>query len=468
MSAEYHWSGVINFLKGQQDSQHQTEWATERTRLVKQLETKQQQLKETQTLHQELTDRVRKLESALRQERFKFAQTVGGHHRVNSDELSSIIHKQKEQPHQRRSQRPRLSEVLEPEPRSSNYAGAEEEEMHQATKWHPATTLRSHMDGVRVLHFLSRRLTLVSGSEDFTVKAWDLENADGREDIEPYLTLRGHTAPVLCLTGAHEFGLGQVCESIIYSGDAQGVVKVWDIEDPEDVELYEPSRRHCFHSWNAHEDAIWTLVHHSIDSCILSLGADHSVKVWKTKTQEEYKHASWRRTAEHPIFSTIETDTPTVCCWVHTHPPSFAVGYSVPHLRLHNRDTGQTSVLHFSGSENAYVNCIASSLLSPILISGHEDRRIRLFDLNAGRCVQEIVGHTEGVSALSIHSSGMYLVSGGHDGSLRSWDLRRFQCVQEIPAHRKKYGEAVHCVVHAPNERLMASGGADSVIKVFK
>ena len=454
MSAEYHWSGVISFLRGQQDRHLHSDWAVERARMTEQLQAKEGQLQQAQALHLELKDRVRKLESALRQERFKRAQV--GHHRVSSDELVTNMHKQKEQPRQRRSQRPRLSERFEPELRPSL-----EEEPRPAAKWHPAATLRSHMDGVRALHFLSKRITLVTASEDCTVKVWNLEGLIGpEEELEPHATLRGHMGPVMALAGAHEFGLGQVHENAIYSGDTQGVVKVWDIDTPANTG--------SLTSWQAHSDVIWGLTHHSIDNCLLSLGADKSVKVWKTRSPEEYKRGSSRRTNEQPVFSIVESETLTACCWVHTHPPTFAIGSSSPHLRLHNRDTGQSSLLSFAATEAALTTCLVSSLLSPILLSGHEDRRIRLFDLTSGRCVHEIVGHTEGVSALSMHSSGMYIVSGGHDGSLRSWDLRRLQCVQELPAHRKKYDEAVHCIAHAPSERLMASGGADSVVKVFR
>ena len=462
MSTEYHWSGVLTFLRGQQERRLHSDWALERVHMTEQLHSKQLQLQQAQALHLELKDRVRKLESALRQERFKCAQI--GHHRVSSDELVSSLHKQKEQPRQRRSQRPRLSEPLEPEPRPSL-----EEEPRPATKWHLAASLRSHMDGVRALHFLSNRLTLVSASEDYTVKAWNLEGMAGQEEgLEPYVTLRGHNGPVLALTGAHEFGLGQIHENAIYSGDTQGVVKLWDIQTPGALQPYAAWSNPNVHTWQAHTDAIWSLTHHSIDCCLLSLGADGCAKIWKTRSLDEYKRSSWRRTSEQPIFSTVETDTPTACCWVHTHPPTFAIGSNSQHIRLHNRDTGQSSTISFTASESALTTCLASSFLSPIILSGHEDRRIRLFDLTAGRCVQEIVSHTEGVSALSVHSSGLYLVSGGHDGSLRSWDLRRLQCVQELPAHRRKYDEAVHCIAHAPSERLMASGGADSIVKVFR
>lgn len=103
-----------------------------------------------------------------------------------------------------------------------------------------------------------------------------------------------------------------------------------------------------------------------------------------------------------------------------------------------------------------------------MLIAAHDDKRIRFYDISSNTCIKDMVGHTDAVTTVSIDKSGLYLVSGGHDGSLRSWDLRKFQCLHEIPAHRKKYDEAVHTIAHHPSLPLMASGGADSLVKLFE
>jgi striatin 1/3/4 len=79
-----------------------------------------------------------------------------------------------------------------------------------------------------------------------------------------------------------------------------------------------------------------------------------------------------------------------------------------------------------------------------------------------------MVGHTDSISSLSIDSSGTYVFSGGHDGSVRAWDVRKFQCLYEIPAHRKKFDESVNVVLRHPTLPLLASGGADALVKIFK
>jgi WD40 repeat protein len=73
--------------------------------------------------------------------------------------------------------------------------------------FHNKCGLKSHMDSVRGLHFISSINALASASEDMTIKLWDvnkfssMKEVDGVINFEPYLALRGHTDPILSLSG---------------------------------------------------------------------------------------------------------------------------------------------------------------------------------------------------------------------------------------------------------------------------
>lgn len=58
------------------------------------------------------------------------------------------------------------------------------------------------MDSVRAVHF-TRPGQLVTASEDCTLKVWDLVHAlkSQQSDFEPLFTLRGHTGPIISMTG---------------------------------------------------------------------------------------------------------------------------------------------------------------------------------------------------------------------------------------------------------------------------
>ena len=79
-----------------------------------------------------------------------------------------------------------------------------------------------------------------------------------------------------------------------------------------------------------------------------------------------------------------------------------------------------------------------------------------------------MIAHTDAVSCLQVVGNTNLLVSGGHDGSVRCWDLRKYQCVHELPAHRRKYDESVMALSHHSGLPLLASGGADGIVKVFE
>jgi len=42
-----------------------------------------------------------------------------------------------------------------------------------------------------------------------------------------------------------------------------------------------------------------------------------------------------------------------------------------------------------------------------------------------------IVGHNEGISAITGFKDSHYIMTGGYDGIVKCWDLRKFQCVLE-------------------------------------
>jgi WD40 repeat protein len=56
------------------------------------------------------------------------------------------------------------------------------------------------MDGVRGLHFIPNIGSLVSASEDCTIKVWDMQGIHDN-DLEPYVTLRGHVGQIMSLAG---------------------------------------------------------------------------------------------------------------------------------------------------------------------------------------------------------------------------------------------------------------------------
>lgn len=86
------------------------------------------------------------------------------------------------------------------------------------------------MDAVRGVHFTSQN-QMVSASEDCTLKVWDLQHvlSSQQVDIEPVMTLRGHTGPIMTMTGASLDEGRQWWQGMLFSGGTDGSMAIWRV-----------------------------------------------------------------------------------------------------------------------------------------------------------------------------------------------------------------------------------------------
>ena len=526
----YTWAGVISFLNEQCKTSEieRTQWLVEKKHYIERISQLEGELQASESINKDLMRRVKMLEFSLRQERIKYAKLTGGHHRVNSDVISTILsrdnktvdstgqilpkrrtraHRQllskylqelgledifttdlpPRQIHHRPSKsygsnlqalvEPPAETEVQPIPKSETLKINIIDEKTAKKSWELKTALKSHMDAVRSLHFAQKEGILATASEDCLVKLWDIsqyENFNENVQCEPYFSLRGHKKPILSMTGNQ---VGE--EQLIYTAGEEGIIRVWELLPPKEVNNFgsAPDRGYCVGVWSSHSECIWDLKHHPVDGLILSASADGIVKLWKTvdtmTSIENWKSgkssASLLKNFTFPCSDGENFHIPTCTAWLTVELNSFLVGYTTPYLNVFDKQTGKPSIIKFVKDNEAekihQINCIVASNASSLAVCGHEDKHLRFFDINSCTCVKDLVGHTDSVSSLWI--SGNYLVSGGHDGSLRFWDVRTYQCLQEIPAHRKKYDEGVLCISQHPTLPLMASAGADSLVKLY-
>jgi WD40 repeat protein len=83
--------------------------------------------------------------------------------------------------------------------------------------------------------------------------------------------------------------------------------------------------------------------------------------------------------------------------------------------------------------------------------SGYE---IVLWDLESGRDLRRLSGHTNWVRSVAFSPDGRRAVSGSWDTSVRIWDTESGQTI-----HRMQHDDAVDSVAISPDGRLVVSGG---------
>ncbi|KAH7039834.1 WD40-repeat-containing domain protein [Microdochium trichocladiopsis] len=333
---------------------------------------------------------------------------------------------------------------------------------------------------------------IFSGGQDATIRVWE------RGRVDPKATLEGHTDAVWAITvlpatlgavfGPTEQANGQGDRILIVSGSADGSVKIWAVSAPPQLSSPQPSsaggrrgtaggrvRGNSMSSGSqfpnspqpsmaSNSQFNYTLVHDlrradgstASPTSITPLASngekfvvsysDAAIIVFDTKSGDEVGSMASRETYD----GTLATSVNAVQATITSLDSNSTAGMGEEDAGGPTGGTGKSG----SGVEG-------------VIISGHEDRFISLFDANSGQCTYTMLAHPDAISSLSLSPDGRELVSAGHDASLRFWSLEKRNCVQEMTVHRIMRGEGVCSVVWSQDGRWVVSGGGDGLVKVF-
>ncbi len=100
-----------------------------------------------------------------------------------------------------------------------------------------------------------------------------------------------------------------------------------------------------------------------------------------------------------------------------------------------------------------------ASLPGGLLLSGGSDRVVRVWDTASGRCLRELSGHEDAVSAVAAGSSLM--ASAGRDGTVRIWTIADGRCLATL---RAQGGRVLALALSESQSRLVAAGD-DGVVR---
>jgi len=258
--------------------------------------------------------------------------------------------------------------------------------------------MAGHTAGVRALQF--DKVKLITGSLDGSMKVWDWRTGRcvrtltvgtsracdcGEEDrsSDGSHPAGGNDSGVLCL---------QFDDDVLVNGGTDGAVRVWDL------------KRACVETLRGHGVAevtavkIWSgslpsLTQGEGRKFVFSASADWTIKLWDVGSRSCLRTFAW-------------------------------------HL-------ARITALALVQPASPWLNKIASG---PILVSASLDNSLGVWDVDAGKCIQTLLGHTQGVVA--VETDGARVVSASCDSTVRAWNIKgervmklegngqRFTCVQ--------------------------------------
>jgi WD40 repeat protein len=97
------------------------------------------------------------------------------------------------------------------------------------------------------------------------------------------------------------------------------------------------------------------------------------------------------------------------------------------------------------------------------IVSCGYDGSIRIWDIASGRQIRQLSGHDGSVNALALAADGRVLISAGADGTVRVWDLSTYRPVRQMAGHRG----AARSVAISDDGRLAISGGHDGQLRLW-
>jgi WD40 repeat protein/predicted Ser/Thr protein kinase len=287
--------------------------------------------------------------------------------------------------------------------------------------WREVATLRGHRSYVYSVSFSPDGKFLASGSEDKTVKVWEV--GSWRE----VATLRGHQDWVSSVSFSPD-------GKFLASGSGDKTVKVWEVGSWREV----ATLRHGGYVKS---------VSFSPDGKFLASGSwDKTVKVWEVGSWREVatlRHVSWVSSVSFSPdgkFLASGSGDKTVKVW--------EVG-----------SWREVATLRHGG----YVKSVSFSPDGKFLASGSWDKTVKVWEVGSWREVATL-RHVSWVSSVSFSPDGKFLASGSEDTTVKVWDVGSWREVATLRGHEG----SVYSVSFSPDGKFLASGSDDKTVKVWE
>jgi WD40 repeat protein/RNase P subunit RPR2 len=272
-----------------------------------------------------------------------------------------------------------------------------------------------------------------SGSNDKTVKIWDLETGQCRA------TLKGHTDSVQSVAITPD-------GKRILSGSFDESVRVWDAGS---------GRRREVAKLEGHSGQVWSVVALHDNARVLTAGTgDKTLRLWELASGKCLKMIECGTDGGDDVFSSAVNPAGT----------QVLSGHRDGRIKLWNLETGQCSAT--LKGHSAIVYSVQITPDGRFAVSGSNDKTVKVWDLETGTCVGTLEGHQSDVDSIAISPDGTLIASTGFtDHTARIWDWKSGACLQVI---KNEDDWTSLSVAFSHNGSRLLVGTADKTICVYR
>jgi len=254
-------------------------------------------------------------------------------------------------------------------------------------------TLTGHSATVRCLHLAGSRLA--SGSNDSSIKLWELAVRPTWSHIACRRTLLGHANTVRCLQ------MDLDADSLI-SGSYDATLRMWS-----------PETGVCIRTLRGHTDAVLCLQYSAHERRLLSGSSDQSIRVWDERVNNS---------GDGGCSLSIHNAHDSAVTCLRFDRERIVSGSVDRTLKMWDVRTGKClHTIDWKAAEGhtGVVRCLQTDAWR--IVSAADDRTIKVWRLGSGERICTLQGHTDGVTCVQFNDS--QIVSGSYDRTVKLWDF---------------------------------------------
>ncbi|MBE9013072.1 WD40 repeat domain-containing protein [Pseudanabaenaceae cyanobacterium LEGE 13415] len=261
--------------------------------------------------------------------------------------------------------------------------------------------------------------SLISGSEDCTIKLWNIETGTVTN------TLSGHTDLIR--------SLALTPDRMLISGSGDRTIRLWNLQTNQLIQTLD------------HGSPVWAVAVNK--DTLFSAGEDGALKLWSLSNRTLLKTIPAH---EGRIFDiAVSPDGKTIV----------TSGFDRT-IKLWNAQTGDL-IRTLTGHTNA-VRAVAFSPDGQTLISSSWDQTIKQWNLQTGELIHTFEGHTSRVVSIAFTPDGQRLISGSLDSTIKVWSIPDRKLLQTLNAHKDWV-----LAIATDGDRII-SGSKDQTIRIWK